>query len=235
VPEPLSVAVAQPECTPYEVAPNADAHAAAIRSAAARVVVFPELSLTGYELDAPAVAVDDPALAPLVEVCRETGTLALVGAPVNGSAGRSHIATLAVDGGGVAVAYRKMCLGDAESKRFSPGGEPVVLELDGWRLGLAICKDTGVAQHAADTAALGIDAYVAGTAKHPEEAAVQDERARGIATAHGVFVAIASFAGRAGGAYPKAAGRSGIWSADGAVVTQVGPEPSAFARATLTR
>jgi predicted amidohydrolase len=235
VPEPLSVAVAQPRCTPYEVGVNADAHAAAIRSARARVVVFPELSLTGYELDAPAMAVDDPALAPLVEACGETGTLALAGAPVNGSAGRSHIATLAVDGGGVTVAYRKMFLGDAESERFSPGGEPALLEVDGWRLGLAICKDTGVAQHAADTAALGIDAYVAGTAKHPEEAEVQDERARAVATGFGVWVAVASFAGRAGSAYPEAAGRSGVWSSDGVALAQAGPEPGAVARATLTR
>lgn len=46
--EPLPIAVAQPLCVPYDVAANAAAHAAAVRSAGARVVVFPELSLTGY-------------------------------------------------------------------------------------------------------------------------------------------------------------------------------------------
>ena len=45
--EPLRVAVAQPLCVPYDVGQNAVAHAAAVRAAAARVVVFPELSLTG--------------------------------------------------------------------------------------------------------------------------------------------------------------------------------------------
>jgi hypothetical protein len=35
------------------------------------VVVFPELSLTGYELDAPAITVEDPQLAPIVEACAE--------------------------------------------------------------------------------------------------------------------------------------------------------------------
>ena len=50
---PLRLAVAQPPCVPLDVAANARAHAAAVRAAGARVVVFPELSLTGYELDAP--------------------------------------------------------------------------------------------------------------------------------------------------------------------------------------
>src|SRR5918994_422967 len=73
-----------------------------------------------------------------------------------------HIAMLAVDGGGVRVAYRKVWVDATEAHRFSQGGEPGLLELDDWRLGLAICKDTGIGEHAADTAALGIDAYVGG-------------------------------------------------------------------------
>jgi hypothetical protein len=38
--EPLVVAVAQPRCLPYDVPANAVAHAAAVRAAGARVVVF---------------------------------------------------------------------------------------------------------------------------------------------------------------------------------------------------
>jgi predicted amidohydrolase len=50
--EALAVAAAQPPCASYDVAGNAAHHAAAVRAAGARVVVFPELSLTGYELAA---------------------------------------------------------------------------------------------------------------------------------------------------------------------------------------
>ena len=50
--EPLRIAVAQPVCVRHDVAGNAVRHARVVRSARARVVVFPELSLTGYELDA---------------------------------------------------------------------------------------------------------------------------------------------------------------------------------------
>lgn len=230
--EPLAIAVAQPPCVPYDVATNAKTHAATVRSAGARLVVFPELSLTGYELDAPAVEVDDPRLSPIVEACAQAASLALVGAPIIGEAGRPHIAMLAVDGSGASVAYRKMWLGGAEPEWFAPGTEPAVLEVDGWRLGLAICKDTGITQHASDTASLGIDAYVAGVLESAEDAAVVDERARRVAADRHVWVAIASFAGSTGG-YARAAGRSGIWSPDGVAVSRAGPETGDIARATL--
>jgi predicted amidohydrolase len=231
--EPLVVAVAQPRCVAHDVARNAVTHATAVRAAGARVVVFPELSLTGYELDAPAITVEDARLSPIVEACAEAGSVALVGAPVDGGAGRSHIAMLAVDGTGASVAYLKMWLATAEARRFTPGDTPAALEIDGWRLGLAICKDTGIPQHRSDTAALGIDAYVAATLMFPNEAAEQDERARRIATDHQVWVAMASFAGSTGGGYAESAGGSGIWASDGVALARTGPETGAIARATL--
>ncbi|MGV3720159.1 MAG: carbon-nitrogen hydrolase family protein [Actinomycetota bacterium] len=232
--EPLLIAVAQPPTVAYDVAANAQAHAAMVRTAGARVVVFPELSLTGYELDASAIDADDPRLLPLIEACAGTGSLALVGAPVHGEQGRSHIAMLAVDGGGATIAYRKLWLGTIEAERFTPGCAPTVLEVGDWRLGLAICKDTGIPQHASDTVALGIDVYVASVLESAEDAARQDERARRVAAEHGVWVAVASFAGSTGGGYSRAAGCSAIWSPKGCVAAQAGPETGALACATLT-
>lgn len=226
---PLSVAAAQPACEPYDVAVNASRHADAVRAAGARVMVFPELSLTGYHLDAPVLDPADPVLAPLVEACAATGALALAGAPVAGD----HIATLAVDGGGARVAYRKMWLGGTEPGRFSPGSAPAVLEVDGWRLGLAICKDTGVTEHARRTAADGIDGYLASVLEAARDAAVSDERARRIATTHGIPVVMASFAGSTGEGYSEAAGRSAIWSPDGAVLARAGDRPGEVVNAVL--
>ncbi|GLW65092.1 hydrolase [Actinomadura rubrobrunea] len=231
---PLTIAVAQPACTPRGVAANAAAHAAAVRAARSRVVIFPEMSLTGYGLDAPAVTADDPRLRPLVEACADTGSLALAGAPVAAGAGEgTHIATLAVDGAGARVAYRKMFLGGDEPDRFTPGREPVVLDVDGWRLGLAICKDTGVPRHAAATAALGIDVYAVGVLEHAHDTRVIDERMRRVAGDHKVFVAVASFAGAAGGGYARGAGRSRICAPSGDVIAQAGAEPGDLASATL--
>jgi predicted amidohydrolase len=227
--EPLVIAVAQPPCVARDVAANALAHAAAVRAAGARVVVFPELSLTGYELDAEPVDPADPRLAPLTEACAQTGTLALAGAVVAGPS----IGVLAVDGNGARVAYRKMWLGGAEPEHFRAGEAPAVIEACGWRLGLAVCKDTGVEGHAAATAALGIGAYVAGALETAEDADVQPARARRIATAHGVPVAVASFAGATGGGFDRAAGGSAVWDRDGTLLAAAGTAPGELARAVL--
>jgi predicted amidohydrolase len=128
-----------------------------------------------------------------------------------------------------------MFLGGAEPRYVTPGIEPAVVEVDGWRLGLAICKDTGVPEHAARTCALGVDAYVAGVLELPEDAAVPEERARRIAVERHVWVAMASFAGPAGGGYEAAPGGSGIWRSDGTVQARAGADAGAVARGALER
>jgi predicted amidohydrolase len=233
VPEPLAIAVVQPLCVSGDVAGNARRHADAVCAAGARVVVFPELSLTGYELAAPAITADDGRLAPIVDACAATGSIALVGAPVAEPSGAEHIAMLAVEATGARVVYRKMWLGGSEPDRFAPGPAPAVLEVDGRRLGLAICKDTRIAQHAADTAALGMAVYVAGMVESVQDAAAPEERARRVAGDHGVDVAIASFAGPTGGGFDETAGGSGIWSSSGDRLAHAGTEIGALARATL--
>ncbi len=226
---PMRIAAAQPLTRSHDVEGNAARHADAVRAAAARVVVFPEMSLTGYELTAAPLEPDDPRLAPLRAACAETGTLALAGAPVPGP----HIGVLAVDAEGVRVAYRKMFLGGAEPRHMRPGREPAVLDVDGWRLGLAVCKDTGTPEHAAATVALGADAYLAGVLESADDAAVPDERARRVAATHRVWVVTASFAGSTGGGYTRAAGGSGIWSPAGEPVIRAGADAGEVVTGTL--
>jgi predicted amidohydrolase len=225
----LTIAAAQPTTVARDVTTNAAAHAALVTRAGARVVVFPEMSLTGYELDADPVAPEDPRLTSLIDACAAVGTIALVGAMVSGPS----IGVLAVDGGGAQVVYRKMWLGSEEERYVVPGTEPAVLAVDGWRLGLAVCKDTGVPEHAAAIAAHGIDVYVAGVLEHAREAHVPQERAQRIATTHDVWVVIGSFAGMTGFGYSRAAGGSGIWSPDGIPVARAGSDVGDVVAATL--
>lgn len=220
----LRIAVAQPRCAAHAVAENAVTHAELIQNAQARVMVFPEMSLTGYELDAEVIAPQDGRLAPIIAACAQAQTIALVGAPVPGP----YIGFLAVDHRGASVVYRKVYLHDIESDRFLPG-EPVVLEVDGWRLGLAICRDTGISEHAERTAALGIDGYVAGVVHSGDQVGLHGERARRIAADHGVWAATAAFAGPTGGGFDRTSGHSGIWSATGALLAEAGAEPGEFA------
>ena len=229
---PLLIAAAQPPCEAGNVAANGQAHAEAVREAGARLVIFPELSLTGYELEAGTVSLTDAALRPIVDACAETGSVALVGAPV-GDDGQRFIAALRIEGTGATVAYRKSHLGGHEPARFTPGDGPTAMTVDGWRLGIGICKDTGMAAHTAGTAELGVDVYVAGLVHLPEELAEQDARGRRIAAACRSYVAFASFAGPTGGGYDATAGESTIWSPDGGVIARASDAPGDLARACL--
>ncbi len=229
----LTVAAAQPRCVAGDVHENAIEHARAIRDARARVVVFPELSLTGYELDAEPVSTDSDALASIVDACAATDSIALIGAPVEEDPGRRRIAMLRASATGIDVVYRKTFLGGDEPKRFSPGYGTMALEIDGWRVGLGICKDTGVDRHVADVAALDVDLYAAGLVHLPEELGEQERRAASIAQACNAYVVFASFAGPTGGGYDRTAGVSSIWAADGAVIVRASTAPGDIARAVL--
>ncbi|MBB2899418.1 putative amidohydrolase [Kineococcus radiotolerans] len=229
----LSIAVAQPACVASDPAANARTHADLVRRAASRVVVFPEMSLTGYELQAPVVDLDDELWRPLVQACAQRGAVALVGAPVADGSGAEFIATVAVSGEGVRVAYRKAWPGSEEAARFSPGPGPAVVQVDGWRIGLGICRDTGVAEHVEATAALGVDVFAAGLADVPEDSAVQRERAERIARACRAHVAFASFAGPTGRGYERTAGGSAVYSPAGSVLAGCGSGTGEIATAVI--
>src|SRR5207237_3615443 len=141
---------------------------------------------------AASATVNDQNLQLLHAPSAETGSIALFVAPVAVENG-NNIATLRVDAGGVEVAYRKSHLGGDEPRWFAPGDGAVAIDVDGWRVGLGICKDTGVDAHVAGVAALGVDLYVAGLVHLPEELRVQEERAGLIARACGAYVGFASF------------------------------------------
>ncbi|AKS36639.1 nitrilase [Mycolicibacterium goodii] len=209
-------------------------HVESILTADAQLRVFPELSLTGYRVDAPPVNIAGDGLVKLVKACAATRSVALIGAPVEMSGSR-FIAMLQVDGDGVSVAYRKTFLSGDECRHFAPGDGPRVIEVDGWRVGMGICRDTGIDDHVRGTAAVGVDVYVCGVVHHDTELAEQQRRGRNIAAVCDAPVVRASFAGGTGGGFARTAGRSAIWSANGLVLAETGAGPGGIARTTLER
>jgi hypothetical protein len=65
------------------------------------------------------------------------------------------------------------------------------------------------------------------------DTALQDARARRVATDHHLWVAVASFAGSTGGGYTQAAGHSSIWTGEGDMLARAGSQAGDIARATL--
>ncbi|WP_159498789.1 carbon-nitrogen hydrolase family protein [Microbacterium sp. 18062] len=232
--ETFTVAAAQPQVDAGALHLNAERHARAIREANARLVVFPELSLTGYELGAPAVALDDPRLALILTACRETQSVALVGAPVDED-GRLHIAMLRFDTAGVRVVYRKTWLHADESDRFTPGPGAETTTVDGWTIGLAICRDTGASQHTAQLALLGVDLYAAGVVDLATDLVECQSRAFVISRALRAPVVIASFAGPTAPSFTRTAGHSAVYDASGTPLVEADDVPGRIVAARLSR
>ncbi|MGD9484299.1 carbon-nitrogen hydrolase family protein [Streptomyces sp. TRM70308] len=129
-----------------------EAFARAARRAAAagaRLLVTPELSLTGYartprELAELAEPADGPAARAIGEIAAEHRLALHYGYPERGEDGAVHNAAQLIGPDGTPLAnYRKTHLfGDFERGCFTPGQESVVqADLDGVRLGLLVCYD----------------------------------------------------------------------------------------------
>lgn len=125
---PLTLAAAQSISIAGDLPGNIARHQAFIRIAAERgvqLLVFPELSLTGYE---PALAAElallpqSPLLQPLRDLARELGVTAVVGMPILLSAeGPLLIGALVLAADGSLAVYSKQHLHAGEEQVFSPG------------------------------------------------------------------------------------------------------------------
>lgn len=163
----LRVAAGQAVSVPGDVAANVRTAVALVAAAAgrgARVVVLPELFLTGYAPEAwtmeHTLTREDPRLSPLTAAAVEHGIVVVAGAAVR----RAHGSTLSIlvldDTGAVGAPYDKQHLFALEREFFSPGDHGATVHVDGWDLGLGVCYDGCFPEHAAAAAASGAHAYL---------------------------------------------------------------------------
>ncbi|HEX9087107.1 MAG TPA: carbon-nitrogen hydrolase family protein [Arthrobacter sp.] len=189
----------------------------------ARLVVFPELSLTGYRLDKLAdpehwVTAGDPRLDGLREICRRTGITAVVGAPFREADGTPRLAALALHPGGGLEAGFKVWLHGPEQQSFSAGDRAAILDLDGWKVALAICRDTAHPAHARGAAEAGADIYAVSALYTAGEENRLARHLGGRARENRTFSLLANLGGTTG--LGDSAGGSGFWGPDGRVIRQ---------------
>ncbi|MDQ0797535.1 carbon-nitrogen hydrolase family protein [Streptomyces sp. B1I3] len=174
---PLRTALLQSSGRPGSVARNIevlDEAAGRAAEAGARLLVCPELFLTGYavgdavpELAEPA---DGPGARAVADICARHGLAVLYGYPERAGGLLFNAAQLIGPDGAVLAHYRKTHLfGEFEEKWFTPGEQPVVqAELDGVRLGLLICYDVEFPENVRAHALAGTDLLLVPTAlMHP--------------------------------------------------------------------
>lgn len=107
------------------------------------VAVFPELCVTGYDIDVArehAAPVPGDLTDPLVDIAAEADTTLVVGLPER--AGETLYNDLVVvDEDGVAGTYRKQYLWGAEDEMFETGGGPITVETEAGTVGFLVCYD----------------------------------------------------------------------------------------------
>jgi predicted amidohydrolase len=235
--ETLIVAVAQVSPEPGDVAANARAAAALLPAAAesgAKLLMFPELSLVGYDLDlfddpATWVTKDDPRLDVVRDAVQDRGVTAVVGAAYREADGKAWIASLALcPDGGIRV-HGKQNLHGRERDLFQPGGRGQLLDIDGWQVALAICYDAGVPAHAEDAARRGADVYAGSVLYTLAETRRLDIHFAARAMDHRMFAVAANYAGTGPGW--ASCGGSGAWHPDGTRLTQAATGPGLFTAA----
>lgn len=225
---PLTVSAIQYAALGGGIEANVPEHVRLIEDAdshGTRLVVFPELSLTGYDLPLLRggdqwVAAADHRLDPIREICRRTGITAVVGAPFREPEGSPRLASLAVHPNGTQEAGFKTHLHGGEHSLFEAGQEPLLLDVDGWKVALAICFDAAHPPHSGAAAAAGADVYAISALYTQEEghrlglhlgARTMDNRMYGV---------LANLGGRT--PLGPSCGLSGFWGPDGLSMQQAG-------------
>ena len=231
VPLQIAAAQAQPVCgdTAANIARAVELTAIAAERGA-RLVVFPEKFLSGYE---PGLISGDPAkyafealdarLDPLRETCRRHAIAAVVGAATHGADGL-RISSLIFDCRGEDVApYHKQYLYRSEAQIYRPGTQGCMLELDVWRLALGVCYDSGFPEHARTAAVNGAHAYLV-SGLFSVKSGYHQSRIWFPARAfdNTLYVLLSNHVGTTGGW--DTCGASAIWSPYGDVIAQASRE-----------
>lgn len=220
----IRIAAAQAPSVAGDIAVNLQIHLRFIEAARAegvQLLVFPELSLCGYELPLLRECALSPHDARLdaLRVAAD-GMTVIVGAPLlDSGAARPCIASITLAADGSTGVYRKQYLHDGEEVHAQPGQIGATAHaLHGQHYVEAICADTTHAEHAQAAADAGATLYVAGVlisaGGYTKDAALM----QGYAQRHNMGVLLANHALDSGGY--AVAGQSAFWAPGGELLAQ---------------
>lgn len=178
----------------------------AARVRGARLLLAPEMFLTGYAIGAAEVAAaaesaDGPTLAAAAAIARDAGVALCFGLPLANPGGRPHNAAALIDANGrLRAVYAKTHLfGEMDRAQFDAGAalSPVV-DLDGWRVSLAICYDLEFPELVRAAATAGADLILTPTANMRPFEAVNLRLVPARALENAVYVAYCNYVGLEG-------------------------------------
>lgn len=212
----LRIAAAQSSSIAGDIAANVRRHCVFIDAAATlgtELLVFPELSLTGYELAgmaASALSADDVRLDPIRERAARLRMTIVVGAPLANRSGLPYIGAIVFHPDARTTCYRKHFVHSSESPFAAHGGAvSQLIDVRGVPVALAICADTSNQQHPHAAVMAGATLYAVGSVISTTAYAKQAAMLSGYAKLFDLGILFANHASDTGGYV--SAGRSAIW------------------------
>jgi predicted amidohydrolase len=218
----LTIAAAQSTSIAGDISRNVAHHLRFGTTAAeygVQLLVFPELSLTGYELAiarSNAVRPDSSDLDPFRRLATQAHMTVVVGAPLLNDNDELHIAAFAFCSDGSMMTYTKEHVHQSEAEVFTSGPGGPTLPIEDATVALAICADATHPRHAAAAAARGANVYAVGAMIDEIGYARKVALLENYAREHRMAVLMANYSGSTGG--DVSAGKSALWSEDGQLV-----------------
>ncbi len=203
--------------------------ALAAAEAAAALVIFPEMFLTGYNIGEAVFSLaepaDGPSAAAVEKIARDSGVSILYGYPERSGHRIFNSARLVHPGRGAIANYRKTHLyGREEKKLFAPGDGLVMAEVEGLKLGILICYDVEFPEAVRTLALAGAELIAVPTALIQPFDIVARTLVPARAFENQVYVAYAGLCGREGNL--GYCGLSCIVGPDGLDIARAGAVPT---------
>lgn len=217
----MIIAAAQTTPKKENIQENINDHCRLIELAAAhkvQLLVFPELSLTGYERENAerlSFIPDDPRLKPLQELADKYQMIVLAGAPIKLPAGL-HIGAFIISPSHPISFYTKQFLHDGEEIAFVAGNEHnPQIKLGEESFSLAICADLENPVHAENASKANSTVYLASIFYTPNGIAGGLHKLKNYAAQYSFNVLMSNYGGESYGM--ASGGQSSFWSASGAL------------------
>ncbi len=221
----MRICIAQTKPIKGNIQKNVEIHKRIIDLAAFNnvdVIVFPELSLTGYEPELAerlSTSKDDVRFDEFQKISDFKKIIICVGVPIKSDNG-ILISMLIFQPTKSRIIYSKQYLHPGESSFFAAGiNNQIFLEKENQKIAFAICYETSVLEHSHYANNKGANIYIASVLNSNDSIDKDIKRLSETAKRHKMTVFMSNYAGISGGC--TCAGKSSVWNKQGDLLDQL--------------
>ncbi|MCW3092640.1 MAG: carbon-nitrogen hydrolase family protein [Ferruginibacter sp.] len=220
----MKICLAQTRPVKGDIQSNIDHHKTLINLAVANgagIIIFPELSLTGYEpalAEELAIHPDDERLEDFQQISDSAPVIIGVGIPTQNN-GETCISMILFQPGKVRQVYSKKYLHVDEEGFFTSGQNFTGSIGRQSNIALAICYELSVPEHAQDAYDRGAEIYIASVAKSAAGVEQAGSTLSGISNKYAMTVLMANCVGHCDDI--ECGGKTAVWNSKGALAAEL--------------